>query len=145
MANQITLPNKPSDLLQMALDDTIKAYEHPDYLLNMDEWHHPSLNRPCSVCMAGAIMAFGLGAKNAATPSCFPEWFSHLLAIDEFRTNNLDSAFCELGLEGGIPGAVQDAYKPVMAERYPDKDPSTWNEFLEAWRHFIAVLNEVGL
>lgn len=56
------LPNKLSALILVALADLAKAERSPKYKVEMDSgWHTP--NHQCSICFAGAVMAFSLGAK----------------------------------------------------------------------------------
>lgn len=57
------LPEKLSDLIPLAKEDAIKAFDSPLYRLNMSIWHsmHDEL---CEVCLAGAVLAFSLGADS---------------------------------------------------------------------------------
>jgi hypothetical protein len=60
----LTLPNKPSELLRLALADLRKVERDERYEVDMWAWHAPdeSDNR-CHVCLAGAVIAGTLGAR----------------------------------------------------------------------------------
>ena len=51
-----TLPDKLSDLIEVALDDLEKTAVDPRYRVNMNTWHTPHKG-VCHVCLAGAVMA----------------------------------------------------------------------------------------
>ena len=50
------LPNKLSELIELAVRDVQACEADPRYILNMGRWHAPR-NGGCEVCMAGAVMA----------------------------------------------------------------------------------------
>lgn len=54
-----TLPDKPSDLIELALADLEKCEADPRYRIDMNVWHRP--NGHCAVCFAGSVMAQSLG------------------------------------------------------------------------------------
>jgi len=55
------LPDKPSELITLALHDEDKAHKSKKYKVDMGfAWHEP--NGACSVCLAGSVMAFSLNA-----------------------------------------------------------------------------------
>ncbi len=93
-----TLPNKPSDLAELALRDMRKAIRSPRYHISMGEWHSP--NATCAVCAAGSIMAFTLNARreDILEPHDFPEPTARKLnAIDDLRNGSVGDAFVALG------------------------------------------------
>ena len=100
-ANQ--LPDKPSELIRVALDDLKKCEASPDYEINMSDWHLPSLNSEpiCFVCLAGAVMAQSLGAdpEEDADPSCFRRSRSKLDALDAFRKGCVDGGLDVMGID----------------------------------------------
>ena len=55
------LPDQPSALIRVALDDLKKCMGDPTYEINMAKWHKPLANQGnsalCSVCLAGAVLA----------------------------------------------------------------------------------------
>jgi hypothetical protein len=61
------LPNKPSELILLALKDLSKAERLKGYTVDMGVWHRPksewvSGRDTCKVCFAGSVMAFSLKA-----------------------------------------------------------------------------------
>lgn len=87
-----TLPDKPSALIKLALDDLRKAERDPRYEVWMGYWHtgtwHPQERTACCVCLAGAVMAGTLGAYPA--DAMFPESYDEetcgkLEALNYFR------------------------------------------------------------
>lgn len=93
-----TLPNKPSDLAELALRDMRKAIRSPRYHISMGEWHVP--NETCAVCAAGSIMAFTLNARreDRLEPHAFPAPTARKLnAIDDLRMGDVSEAFTTLG------------------------------------------------
>ncbi len=57
-----SLPNKMSDLLEVAVDDAQKCNADPKYVLNMSRWHTPAYG-VCHVCLAGSVIAKTLEGK----------------------------------------------------------------------------------
>ena len=52
------LPSKPSDLIELALQDLESVEKSPKYEVYMSEWHAYTPGADiCSVCLAGAVMA----------------------------------------------------------------------------------------
>lgn len=129
---QDPLPNKLSELLIVDLDVLEKAEQDPRYVVRMETWHTPypdtvstsfalgkqraaaPLAGRCGVCMAGAVMAFGLGIdiNHKVTPNSFDEYglpsryttgemtiVNKLMAINDLRVGNIEDAFIRLGLE----------------------------------------------
>lgn len=84
------LPDKPSELIRVALKD-LEACEQDDrYVIDMSAWHSPQ-GRLCHVCLAGAVMAQSLGVSPhyEKVPSEFqrqdPDTETKLLALNRFR------------------------------------------------------------
>jgi len=102
------LPDKPSELIFLALDDLKKSERSKKYSVNMDVWHGPynpedSMyadekdfeSGKCSVCFAGSIMAHSLDGdinKNYELDS-FPAESNKLDSLDYFRKGNIQHAF----------------------------------------------------
>lgn len=81
------LPEKPSELIRVAITDLIKCEEDPNYRINMADWHRPQ-GEVCEVCLAGAVMAQRIGVyrHEIRNPVLFPpEVSGPLLALDDFR------------------------------------------------------------
>ena len=82
------LPEKPSELIRVALEDMRATEQVPRYIINMDMWHFPAPDGICEVCAAGAVMARRLGAdpKASKDPADFGgETSKKLLALNLFR------------------------------------------------------------
>jgi len=52
-----TLPNKPSELLKLAMKDLGKCERSPKYNVHMMKWHSGFEREACYVCLAGSVMA----------------------------------------------------------------------------------------
>ena len=99
------LPDKPSDLVRLALRDMEAAEASPFYVVDQDVWHRPPppglADGPCRVNSAGCVMAMTLGAdrhKNLR-PSDFDDNVRRkLLAVDFFRVGEVTYAFDQMGL-----------------------------------------------
>jgi hypothetical protein len=95
MRTNVTLPNKPSELIELALSDLVKCEQSPGYEVNLDIWHQPRGN-VCVVCLAGGVMAQSLGADKTMylEPEDFTETSRHngncLTALDMFRSGLID-------------------------------------------------------
>lgn len=54
------LPNKLSDLIDLAVDDLSAVEKMKRYAVNMSDWHVPTnetISDKCEVCFAGSVMA----------------------------------------------------------------------------------------
>ena len=51
------LPNKPSELLKVALTDLELVEGDSKYRVDMRNWHTPQYDKTCEVCLAGSVMA----------------------------------------------------------------------------------------
>lgn len=108
---QVSLPDKPSALIRLALRDLEKVEKVPaHYRVGMDEAFHCGMDgsEPCVVCFAGAVMAKTLGAgwkDPTIYVGSFPENSKKLHSLDYFRTGRLDDAFNQLGRQrpDGVP------------------------------------------
>jgi len=94
-----TLPDKPSELIRLALDDLKKCEKSKKYKIDMWKWHES--NGECAVCLAGAVMAQTLKVKRKRdiVPSHFPEDIKNkLMSLNFLRQGYIDLALRELGL-----------------------------------------------
>lgn len=93
---EMKLPDKAWELLQVAVDD-LKATELlEDYHIAMSYWHEPSDNNSCAVCMAGAVIRSRLGGNRdkRISPTDFPiDIERKLVAIDDMRQGKWHHAF----------------------------------------------------
>lgn len=93
-----TLPNKLSDLLELAVNDciSIENGEESGIVLNMTEWHTPgALPGTCQVCMAGAVLH-----KELKVPiNQYFDWHSAPISVQEKMRaiNNIREGFAPAG------------------------------------------------
>lgn len=102
----VTLPDKPSALIRLALQDLEKAEKSRLYAIEMRDWHAPK--GVCEVCFAGSVMAYSLGAKrhDLVTPRYFDDDTRRkLIALNFFRCGRIEDGLCEMGhsLPAGVP------------------------------------------
>ena len=93
------LPEKPSELILIALKDLRAAEESEKYDINMGDWHNPPVPNiygdgdidKCAVCLAGSVMAFSLEGdiKHWYIPNDFLEEQGKLISLDEFRLGQI--------------------------------------------------------
>ena len=92
------LPDKPSELIRLALADLALCAADPNYRIDMGEWHMPE-HGVCQVCLAGAVMAKSLNASRADElySADFPENRQKIKALDAFRDGLVCTALIDLG------------------------------------------------
>ena len=107
ISNKKPLPDKPWELIRLALHDLELCEASPRYKINMGTWHSADLTKRnvCNVCLAGSVMAKSLNIKfNQDVYSV--AWSSlcggrktidKLLAINDFRVGNIFRAMVGLG------------------------------------------------
>ena len=96
------LPDKPSELIRVALADLEKCEADKRYAIYMGRWHEP-LNdvvrtgvdgHVCAVCLAGAVMAQSLGTpvEASAEPVALKshDIVNKLYALDDFRIGDIE-------------------------------------------------------
>jgi len=138
---EVPLPDLPSDLQQMALDDTLAIEKDPAYQVEMGIFHgRVAGNSPtCSACMAGAVMRCQLGAapdQKLAPNDYDADTEAKLSAIDYLRSGEFDEGFSRLGIAiGRVPVGL----------RKPTSYHACREQFIEDVEHNIAVLREAGL
>lgn len=136
-----TLPDKPSALIRLALDDLAKVEAMPEmYRVEMGEWHNPHHDdAKCRVCLAGSVIARTLGAApgDFMEPSDYPDDVADkLCALDRFRIGRLYCGLYCIGLEApeGLP--------PLATVTPHSRDP---NKFRADMLALAAMLEEHGL
>lgn len=91
------LPDKPSQLILVALADLRAVENSPAYNVDMDLWHCAAIDETdtCSVCLAGAVMAQSLKIPIDETAQPYDlegdEIEGKLLALNKFRQGRLKS------------------------------------------------------
>lgn len=132
----LTLPDKPSALIRLALADLVKCERSKKYRIDMEFWHMP--NSQCAVCLAGAVIAKTLGADSGryVGPSDFlNDTYRKLCALNAFRTGS-----CRAGFEYLRRSVIRGRsfYRDIVD--YED-DPK---EFKRDMRKLAADLEEAG-
>lgn len=169
----IELPNKLSDLLELAVRDVQKCEAEPArFALHMGNWHRPDAGKGvCVVCMAGAVMAQTIGVPDDERRevfqglSCAPDIEPHrasFAAVNELRISKVQSAASELGivLTGKQIEAAQRAEEMIRQALpedeygdYDDVDVEEWGnvnaaDFHAPWETYLKaaqILREAGL
>jgi hypothetical protein len=87
----VTLPDKPSALILLALRDLALVEKDKRYAVDMNNYHFP-YGKKCAVCFAGAVMAktFRTRINTRTTPFELPyHHWSKLLALDCLRLGRI--------------------------------------------------------
>lgn len=128
------LPDKPSELLRVAMRDLELVEADPRYKVNMSAWHGKRSDQRCHVCLAGAMLAKSCG---------FPiHWFwTH--APQSVTTKMSVINFLRMG---EVAAALQMARfaRPVevapVTEIIPyDKDPEAFKSQLLALAGYLEL------
>lgn len=96
------LPDRPGDLIRLAIGDLALVEADPNYRVNMWTWHAPRLGEPCNVCLAGSVMAKTLDCAptKSTDPWSFPGGVAAKLnALNYFRTGEVTAGLREMGME----------------------------------------------
>ena len=136
------LPDKPSELIRVALADLEKCEADPRYLIDMDRWHsgirHDS-NEPCAVCFAGSVMAQRLGADHRyyiSGPGRFDEDEGKLHALNAFREGRIAAGLIAFygHLPSSQPPGASDVVESLVDEGISPYawDPSEFKSDMEA-------------
>ena len=167
MSNSV-LPNKLSDLLELAVRDARACEADPRYLLDMGKWHVPKGNGVCQVCMAGAVIAktIQLSPDTAAelfsdesagrVPVVYSEYLP-LTAINDMRTGEFRDAWSKVVGGESMSAAQEDALdecREVIESELPEFDDEgddfyedapnarvSWSTYLEC----VGILRQAGL
>ncbi len=99
----VKLPDVPSELINLAMDDFEKCLSMPDkYRIDMDVWYSKSGEDQsiCEVCLAGSVMCQTLSPDTVDdvkigdfSPCKYDDadLVSKLQALDKFREGNVDN------------------------------------------------------
>ncbi len=102
-----TLPQYPSELIRVALNDLKKIEKDPAYTVNMNCWHIPAGTfifdtldpTECHVCFAGSVMAktFDVAIAESIRPDDFNDINNiKFRALDRFRRGDVSEGFSRL-------------------------------------------------
>ena len=133
------LPDKPSELLELAIGDVLEVEKMPGWELNMRGWIWRRWDGSCSACLAGAVMLRRLGVvpqeDHYPSPNDEPTRIGNKLhALNFLRKGDMDTAGYLLGVE--IPTSIC----PHIPRHEDDRDG-----FFAALRHLVTDLREAGL
>ena len=96
------LPNKPSELIDLALADLELCEKDEEYQIDMEVYYDRSISsKVCQVCLAGAVMAQSLERYSTTLfPSSFDcDTSNKLSALDMFRKGSLRTGLRCLSIE----------------------------------------------
>jgi hypothetical protein len=140
----VSLPNKLSALIRVALDDEARAHKSKQYEMFMGVWHRPlpsELNK-CQVCLAGAVMAFTMNAdpRSDVSPSTYstPDR-RKLSSLDSVRQGHMIEALAIFlhdgkwydNIDRKIPKLIWD-----VAGKNMGRIPSYYND-RAGWRKWL--------
>lgn len=103
-----TLPDKPSELIRVAIRDLEAVEKLPEvYEIDMKSWHEPGRGyspTTCAVCLAGAVMAQTLGAnpREFRYPTDYAREIriqAKLRALNMFREGEISNGLYEFGYD----------------------------------------------
>lgn len=129
---QISLPDKPSALIRLALRDLEKVERSRRYKVDMDVYHVP--NGHCRVCFAGSVMAYTLKvAKDFNSIDAFflPE-SKKMHALDAARRGDIECLFEYLGTPK--PKKLPD----YVRVSYYDQDPKLFKRDMRKMATLLA-------
>jgi hypothetical protein len=143
-----TLPNKLSDLLELAVRDAQACEAEPKkFKLAMGHWLTEDRG-VCLVCMAGAVMVKTLGVtvdRNKEQHPSTTGYRPQLFAIDSMRIGDFVDAADELGIDAKTSERARDAIhrceSTIAAHRSEELRRASWGAYLEC----ANVLREAGL
>jgi hypothetical protein len=132
----LELPDKPSDLIEVALTDLERVERDDRYKIAMGEWHEP--NGKCSVCLAGAVISRVAQPNEYWTPGLMNDFVfaEKLRAINYFRAGMVASALHTLN----IPFPEGLTYDLPIPEYENDRDG-----FYTGLRAMVGLLREYNL
>lgn len=153
-----TLPNKLSDLLELAVRDAQACESQPEkFYLRMGDWMRLSRSRPgvCEICMAGAIMVNTMGLQPTEDdPRIEPGGVDKmkLWAVDSMRSGDFRTAYAEFHELGdmrfAIPdaiGATLDACEALVGADRDDGEVTLGRASWETYLDCASDLREAGL
>ncbi len=95
MNNKVKLPNKASDLIDLALHDLELCERNSKYKINMQNWHKLKDDNLCHVCLAGSVIAQTLKyPMKTVLPCHIINYELELLTLDRFRIGDVMEGLC---------------------------------------------------
>lgn len=137
-----TLPDKPSELIRLALGDLRKIEGTPGYVVDMAAWYDRTRTE-CHVCLAGAVMAsrFEIPSNSyLVTPVDFPENIrSKMVALNAFRQNEIEGGCYYLGIGDEYLDRVSENDGPIKVEDYTPETKEQFHADMQAMADFLET------
>lgn len=131
------LPDKPSELIRVALGDLEKVEQDPRYKIEMGSWVRAKNDGSCAVCLAGATlvktMNLPMGVSIKPHTTIYPIR-RKLFALDHFRLGYISNGLSHMGYK-----------KPLIVKRnhvHYAKDPV---QFKQQMNQLANDLEAAGL
>ena len=161
--------DKLSVILNLALDDLELVDKDSSYIINMRIWHYQYGLEPCTVCLAGSVLAKTFNVDRTYTAdedTIDPKILKKLYAINYIREGKLSMALHELDLtkEQEAVDEITDiavtnkdnnddilfrTSELILGEDWYDfkanEDCDDFNKFIKFYRGVANKLKEVGL
>ena len=131
-----TLPDKPSELLELALHDFKICMKSKDYKYSTKSWHIPN-GEICEICFGGAIMAQTL---------FLPKNQKHSLKTVPYKTGLKLAAVDNFATYEPIRGLTEDLGIKVPKEFIPPEPIYTTNGYsIKYLRNLIKEFKRCGI
>lgn len=131
----MSLPEKFSDLIELAVYDAQRFELIPGHSLNMRQWLFH-----CEACLAGAVMHQTLGLRGCRDVWRTGDAEDQLRALDSLRQGMLSSLAWELGL--AMPEELLESVDDVVDDAFvPELQRAPWATYLKVAQMF----REAGL
>src|SRR4051812_4613454 len=106
------LPDKPSELIELALGDLRRCEADDRYVIDMVQIHELDDDGKCNVCFAGAVLAQTIGLQpNVSTEVIDVLWNKDekYEALDNFRCGQIHMGLLRMGVVPpvGLAAAVR--------------------------------------
>lgn len=143
------LPDKASDLLELALDDAQAVQRRKGVTLNMYLWLVFYDDGTCSACLTGAVMLRSLGVKPEESDYCgevAPRDYGEVYPCD-LGSDSIEEKLCRIngmrcGVFGtGYPVIDRDLGRIVRDSFSCDAGRAPWS----VYRKCVQILRENGL
>ncbi len=134
----VPLPDKMSDLLEVAVTDAQEAQKIPGMGLDMSNWVHEGMNK-CRVCLGGAVM---LRRKHRTYVSALKDESDQtkIRALDYMRTGNFFTASYDM-LGEDLPDELGRELEDIVLKRFNNNTGRTRWEY---YTRCVKLLRENG-
>lgn len=143
----LDLPNKPSELLKIAINDFKEVLKDPAYLVNMSDWHKFN-GVQCEVCLAGSVIAKTLGMNELKEYTPFSSFGNDnqnkFLALNAIRMGRLKEACTLMGIDKKLFKSIPLKYNMEKLQNVGKHDPR-YNEFISKLEEIVKVYEKESL